>query len=248
MGEEELKVQMIDLSEIEEQDCRVDHGLLRSIVAHGIVHPVRLECVGLPVDGGCWRYRIVDGRRRVAAARSLGIEQVPALVYRVLSDDVRQVIVLLSNLQRSPNPMMEAESLYQLLSEGWSEDRITKELGISKARYRQRYKLLDLNSNLQEKLRVGEMTLGAALEATKLLDEDQEELGCEEGRVTQAEVSAKTRMQQMQLLDLGSVDIPPPMSEREQLAVSLTQIAQDYQGQKRQVLLEAAVVLEQSPA
>ena len=70
-----------DRSELVEGDPRdrlVERALTVSIAARGILEPLLLR----PVDGG---YELVQGGRRLRAARRLGLDVVPAIV-RELSD------------------------------------------------------------------------------------------------------------------------------------------------------------------
>ena len=88
--------------------------LVTSIRQHGILQPIVVE----PVEDG--RYKLQIGSRRLAAARIIGLEKVPALV---LDDKIEEnksiAIMLVENLHRENlDPIDEAEAYARLKDMG----------------------------------------------------------------------------------------------------------------------------------
>lgn len=230
----------ISLKDIEDVSIVPPKGLVRSMKSQGQIHPIVLRFRDAPFSP----HSIVDGRRRVAAARRLEWESIQARGVSFSREDT--VVSLLSNLQRSPNPIEEGDLLAQLLTqEQWTVKLIVQELGIPKARIRQRLDLHNrLHPGLKMKVLYGKMSLGAAQLALKLDESAQTRLACQKGRVTQAQVQAAFREKQMALLDLDSIEIPPVESDLQVMVCKLTEIAMRLSGAKKEVLLEAAMILE----
>jgi ParB-like chromosome segregation protein Spo0J len=111
----------------------------KSITALGLRGVVTLQ--QLP-PGNQYRYKVIDGSRRLNKARDQGLEQVQAEVLPVGTDRAEAAALRLAmNLGRSPNPMQEAEALQELvdacLAEGIPQlevaGYIAKTLGINQA-------------------------------------------------------------------------------------------------------------------
>lgn len=80
-------------------------GLVQSIKEHGILQPVIVR----PVDGTVG-YEILSGHNRVNAARIAGLDGVPAIILKGLSDYEAKLIVTESNLiQRSFSDLSHSE-------------------------------------------------------------------------------------------------------------------------------------------
>lgn len=83
-------------------------ALLRSIQTFGLLNPVLVS----PREGG--RYRLVAGRRRLAACRQLSHTQIAAIVRRV-PDDLALQVALQDNLHQSPlMALEEADAIRRL--------------------------------------------------------------------------------------------------------------------------------------
>jgi len=199
------------------------------------------QLVPIIVERNGEAFRVIEGRRRVAALRALGATTVRAEV-REVSKEEREALLLTANLARSPNPLMEAKAIRELLSAGWTEKELRERLGLSHWKIRERLQLLKLDTSLQEKVRSGDMTLSAAKVAAKFPQEVQRKLALKEW-VTVRDVAEERRRMQMELLDLASIELPPP-DDRATLARELRRAAEAFEGRKRQVLLEAAHILE----
>jgi ParB family chromosome partitioning protein len=97
--------------------------LAASIAEHGVVQPIVVTPKG---DG----YQIVAGERRYRAAKSIGLDKIPALV-RTLSDQHKLEISLIENLQRKDLNAMEAATAYAKLRDQFNLtlEQIGKRMG-----------------------------------------------------------------------------------------------------------------------
>lgn len=97
-----------------------DPGLVASIGRLGVLQPV-----GVKVDGE--GYAVVFGCRRIQAARTLGLETVPAVVFPSLSPAEEKTMTIVENLQRQNLSALEAGALFlDLLALGLSLGEVSK--------------------------------------------------------------------------------------------------------------------------
>src|SRR5437868_2822796 len=96
-----------------------------SIRSFGVVAPVIVkEDPRGPVDFRGQRYALVDGNRRVMAAREVGLERIPARVLPSLDDTAALTLAL--NGSRQDNPVTEYLAIKAFLARGLSESDIAK--------------------------------------------------------------------------------------------------------------------------
>lgn len=112
-------------------------------------------------------YQIIDGRRRLACAIELGIEQVPVII--IPKQEVLTVLGLAANIHSS-NPLSEARMLQD---EGMDEQKDA--IGLTAGQIRARRKLLSLSPCIQAALERGEISLSAAKELCKLPNHEAQE-------------------------------------------------------------------------
>lgn len=135
--------------------------LARSIAAVGLLEPL----VVTPRDG---RYLLVCGARRHAAARQLGLDEVPVVV-RELDERERREAMLIENLQREDLHVLEEAAAYQGLVElGLSQRKIAERVGRSQSHVSKRVALLELPAEVRGDLDSGRITLEDAQELLKL--------------------------------------------------------------------------------
>jgi ParB/RepB/Spo0J family partition protein len=221
-------IQMIDwedrLVEVQELPetvgLRPERSLLSSIGAIGVMSPV-LACRS---SGGS--YVILDGNRRVAAARELGFQSVPCRVaVEDQSEAAQSLALLIANEQRGPNPASEVEAIRSLVeSELMSERDISRLTGIPVQRVKKRLQLLNLIPYWMDQMMSGEMSVSVSENVAKLSRDEQEKLReyvqesgkkitlklLEESREVRSEVKAQELFEQFG----GMPDRPKPVSER----------------------------------
>ncbi|MEJ1964375.1 MAG: ParB/RepB/Spo0J family partition protein [Gammaproteobacteria bacterium] len=91
--------------------------LADSIKAQGVVQPIVVRPVGMPVAGQSQRYEIVAGERRWRASQLAGLSDIPAII-RHIPDEAAIAVALIENIQREDlNSLEEARALDRLINE-----------------------------------------------------------------------------------------------------------------------------------
>lgn len=124
-----------------------EHGLYQRI----IVHPHE----GVP--GKPWR--VIAGHRRFLACRSLGWEKIPCKVVRGLSELQQRTINLKENVERSQlNILQEANGIAPYKIAHWNRAMIAKELNQPTGWVDIRWRLLELEPEIQQHAAAGILT------------------------------------------------------------------------------------------
>ncbi|HYH91580.1 MAG TPA: ParB/RepB/Spo0J family partition protein [Candidatus Saccharimonadales bacterium] len=125
-----------------------------SIREHGVLQPI---LVTETLDG----FQLVAGERRLRAARSAGLERIPAVV-RQLDDQARLEIALVENLQREDLDAIEAARGFRRLIDefGFTPERIAERVGRARSTVANTLRLLDLSPAVQSAIAEGRITEG----------------------------------------------------------------------------------------
>lgn len=163
----------IPLEHISETVGPVPSEKLRGSVKHlGVVQPVLLtESVN---DDGELEYRIVDGNRRVAAARVAGLPSIPALVVGEIDDDQLAQLTLVANNYRTANYLTEFWAMKQLEGSGYERRDILAGAGMSSSAAETRNLLSTLDRTLFIGFRNGQIPPNLAIAAARLTRGGQE--------------------------------------------------------------------------
>jgi ParB family transcriptional regulator, chromosome partitioning protein len=145
------------------------HDLTTSIEAVGVLQPIVVRPNGE-------RYQIVMGERRVRAARSAGLEHIPAIV-RTTEDDELLRDALLENVHREDlNPLEEAAAYEQLLLDfGITQEELAARLGRSRPVIANAMRLLRLPGSVQRRIAARTLSAGHARAVASLEDPVQQE-------------------------------------------------------------------------
>ena len=131
-------------------------SLSASIRTHGVLQPLVVRQVG---D----RYQLIAGERRLRAAKDAGMTSVPV---RVVNFNDQQVLeaALVENIQRTDlNPIEKAQGFKDYLDRfQMTHDELAKRLGLARPTITNLVGLLDLPAEVQNLVRVGQITLGHA--------------------------------------------------------------------------------------
>lgn len=183
----------VALSEIEEPETPSDppdKKLVESVERHGIIEPVAL----LQIDKN--RYQVIEGRRRIAAARIVGHAAIAAYV------DLREVVPLevlslAANHVRSVNKLDAYAKLVALSDRGYTRAQIAKATGMAIAQIDALLRTGDrLRPELREAVREKKMTWSAAENAARLSDRRQIDLVVklrDEGKLSNVDVEEVKR-------------------------------------------------------
>lgn len=156
-----LPVDLIDSNPLQP---RKDFGdeemadLINSVKANGILQPITVR------ESGDGRFQLVAGERRLRAAKSVGIDRVPAYVLSVDSDVDMMEYSLVENIQREDlNPVEQAEAFALLLSKyDLTQQKIATQVGMSRPAVANILRLLRLPPEIKESLKNDDITLGHA--------------------------------------------------------------------------------------
>src|SRR3954447_4550590 len=127
-------------------------ALAGSIELQGMLVPVVVRN-----DGA--RFELVAGFHRVAAARSLGLAEVPVVVRDGDSEDADRAVENITRKQL--DPYEEAKAVGAMLARGLSEDGAAQALGWPRQRVGARVKILELPERAQQLIGDGTIALAA---------------------------------------------------------------------------------------
>jgi len=130
--------------------------LINSIKEKGVVQPVLVR----RTEGG---YELIAGERRFRAVKSLGFEDIPAIVRNVADVDSLE-ISLIENIQREElNPIEEAAAFQRLVTDfGFTQDKIAKALAKDRSTIANTIRLLGLPKKIQDHISKGDISAGHA--------------------------------------------------------------------------------------
>jgi len=148
---EDISIETIDVEEGIRQtlDKEPLDELAASIALHGILQPLVVE----PSEEG--RYKLQIGKRRMAAARMLGLEAVPAIVLDgPLGAEESLAMRLVENLHREDlDPIDEAEAYATLREMGTKVSKIAQLVGKDRPYVSHSMRLLKLHPRVREAVR-----------------------------------------------------------------------------------------------
>lgn len=131
--------------------------LASSIRSQGVVQPIVVRSIGVN------RYEIVAGERRWRAAQLAGLNEIPAIV-RDIPDEAAVAIALIENIQREElNPLEEALALNRLIHEfTMTHQQVADAVGRSRTAVTNLLRLIELNEEVKQLLKNGDLEMGHA--------------------------------------------------------------------------------------
>ncbi|MDW8243685.1 MAG: ParB/RepB/Spo0J family partition protein [Thermogemmata sp.] len=149
-------------------------ALTESIRSHGILQPLLVREHG---DG----YQLVAGERRLRAAEAAGLREVPVHIVR-LDDQQLFEAALVENLHRRDlNPLEKAHSFKDYLERfGLTQEQLAHRLCLDRTTISNLLGLLHLPAEVQEAIRLGQITLGHAKALKGLTDPARQISMCKE--------------------------------------------------------------------
>jgi ParB/RepB/Spo0J family partition protein len=134
--------------------------LAASIADVGVLQPLMVRRVA---D----RWEVVAGRRRLAAARIAGLDEVPC-IHRELTDDQAADVALTENLHRRDlSPIEIALALARLRDQGLTQRAIAARIGRSDFYVSVLLRLLEMPQAIQQKVHAGKMSYSTAYDHWK---------------------------------------------------------------------------------
>lgn len=161
-----------------DMDADALEALAQSIRTQGVVQPLvvrQLDAATARKSGAS--YEIVAGERRWRASRLAGLSSVPAVV-RDMADEAAMAVALIENIQREDlNPLEESAALKRLIEEcGMTHAACAEAVGRSRASVSNLLRLADLNADVGDLLRAGDIEMGHARALLALTGEVQSEV------------------------------------------------------------------------
>jgi ParB/RepB/Spo0J family partition protein len=144
---------------VRELDAAHVSALAGSISLQGVLVPV---VVRTNADG----YELVAGFHRVAAARELGLRELPVVIRNAESEDADRAVENITRKQL--NPYEEAKAVHAMLNRGLSEDGAAQALGWTRQRVTARVKILALPERAQQMLGSGLLALSTLDQLTAI--------------------------------------------------------------------------------
>ena len=131
-------------------------ALAESVRVHGILQPLVVRQVG---EG----FQLIAGERRLRAAQETGLTEVPVHVVNFNDQQVFEA-ALVENIQRADlNPIEKAQGFRDYLDRfGLTQDQFATRLGLDRSTISNLVGLLNLPGEVQEAVRLGQLTLGHA--------------------------------------------------------------------------------------
>lgn len=131
-------------------------ALSNSIQEQGVLQPLLVR----EDENG---YELIAGERRLRAARSAGLSQVPVLIKRI-SDEKLLEMSIVENIQRENfNPIEEAEAYHRLITEfNLTQDQAANRVGKSRSAVANFLRLRQLPDPIKDSIIDGTLTMGHA--------------------------------------------------------------------------------------
>ena len=148
---EELNIDQIDVEEGLRQNLKREplDELAASIARHGVLQPIVVE----PGEEG--RYNLKIGSRRLAAAKMVGLESIPAIILDSPVEAEESIAMqLVENLHREGlDPIDEAEAYSALKEMGIKVSEIARRVGKERTYVSHSMRLLKLHPRVREAVR-----------------------------------------------------------------------------------------------
>lgn len=130
--------------------------LAESITAHGLIQPL----VVCSEDTG--EYRVIDGERRYRACVEASVMEVPVVVREPDEATEALDVALVANMQRVDlSPLEQAKAFQRLIHRGLTRKGVAETLGVSQKLVRERLAILDLPTELHDRVGDGTIPPGA---------------------------------------------------------------------------------------
>jgi ParB/RepB/Spo0J family partition protein len=120
---------LVDTAELRAVGTKTTSGFYRSVQRHGIINPIIVAEVA-DADGVIG-LEIVDGNRRVRAAKAARMEKIPAVVLKETSPEDRARLTLMANHLRSANFHTESLAVSLLADNDEEARRAAAEMGVT---------------------------------------------------------------------------------------------------------------------
>ena len=182
-------------------------ALTESVKNHGVLQPLVVRAAG---DG----FQLIAGERRLRAATAAGLAEVPV---HVVEFDDQQVFeaALVENIQRSDlNPIEKAVGFKEYLDKfGLTQDQLGAKLGMDRTTISNLLGLLNLPQEVQDAVRLGQITLGHAKVLKGVAEPERQVALCRETLMKNYSVRALELLVKQQLTEAAAAAADQPRRE-----------------------------------
>lgn len=149
-------------------------GLVESIKTVGLLQPLVVRAVG---D----QFQLIAGERRLRAAQSVGLSEVPVRIVDLNDQEVVEA-ALVENIQRSDlNPIEKAQGFKDYLDRfRTTQEELATRLGLDRTTVSNLVNLLDLAIEVQDSVRLKQITLGHAKVLKGVKDRERQVALCKQ--------------------------------------------------------------------
>lgn len=172
--------------------------LTQSIVEFGIIQPIIVSKITTETEtGAAVAYQLIAGERRLKAAKTAGLERIPAIVKKINSSRENLELALIENLQRSDlNPIESARAYSKLQEEfGLTQREIASRVGKSREVIANSLRLLGLPSYVREALAKNEINESQARTLLSIQNAEEQRHAFE--KLIKGEVSTRILRERM---------------------------------------------------
>lgn len=141
--------------------------LMHSIQEKGVIQPITVNRVG---QG----YQLIAGERRWRATKKAGIQEIPAIVHEIESQQDLMELSLIENIQRENlTPIEEAEGYRALTDKCFlTQEEVARKVGKNRSTVANLLRLLQLPHEIQDFMRRDQLQMGHARALLGLDDDD----------------------------------------------------------------------------
>ncbi len=171
-------------------------GLAESLKQHGLTQPIVVV-----YDPGMDKYELVVGERRFRASQLAGFTEIDCIIHSKLDDKQMCALALIENIQREDLNPIETALGYKSLMQKFmiSQTELGEYCGKSKAAVSNSLRLLNLEPEIQEAIKNGDISEGHGRALLMVSDEKKREILFKKiisskMSVRQAEEAAKNAM------------------------------------------------------
>lgn len=138
-----------------------------SILQKGIIQPITVRRTEEKT------YELISGERRLRAVIDAGLQEIPAYILNVTSNEEMLELALIENLQREHlNPIEIAMSYQRLIKEvNYTQEEVAHKIGKDRTTITNFIRLLKLPDQIQDSLRAGDLSMGHARALLSVADE-----------------------------------------------------------------------------
>ena len=166
-------------------DSQALEELVESIKIHGVIQPITVR----KSTGNT--YELISGERRIRASIEAGLDQIPAFVMDIDSNEEMIELAIIENVQRENLNDIEVAMGYQMLIDqcNLTQEEVGIKVGKDRATITNFLRLLKLPSDIQQKVALKQLSNGHARALLSLQSPDNQRIIAE--RIIHEELSVR---------------------------------------------------------